>query len=639
MRSLLKYIITFAVLIQISNADDLKGKISGHITDEDTGEPIIGANVIATGTSFGAATDLEGKYSILNLNPGVYSLTVTMIGYARTDIHDVNVRQRVETTVNAVLPVEIIRSGGSDVVQAHSISSLPTYLPSYADSVYMAADTSKRGKYTVPVYVVNSTETAWRIPTIDWTAWITPVVSKGGESFKYIEGRSAFCGNSAFGSTLPANSYEIYRQPLRIPESSTDSIQYTLRLTEPIRKHEDGKFLHISSSQYPGTISDHDIEQTRWGRDHIASLSQQELWDLLHDKIDIPMKYELKAKLGAIPRISLYQDLRWLRGFDKLKYRFYLHRYGDQKARKWFLRAFEARIKLYYMNRLAKDLDLKNYSLKDQHAYDHQMVRLMKDQLINENRQATKYSQQAELLRAEGLTSKNEYLRASAVRGILQPSEEYDRFELLYDLVKTDPSMLVKTHALKTISNRQVVPTGDTLKSLLNEVATFGNPELRNVGYYLLPQDGDSSMQRFVESYVHKQIRIETERNKPLLMFKLSVLNSLSQESIQLLNEYADASNVEIRRYIAYAVVEHLEKLFKSNLESTSNSGDLISIMARLSLDDELRVQRDALGVYRFGLHDERIMNILLLAQDDMKSDFPNDIAKKIRKHRIRYQN
>ena len=61
--------------------------------------------------------------------------------------------------------------------------------------------------------------------------------------------------------------------------------------------------------------------------------------------------------------------------------------------------------------------------------------------------------------------------------------------------------------------------------------------------------------------------------------------------------------------------------------------------MARLSLDDELRVQRDALGVYRFGLHEERIMNILLLAQDDMKSDFPNDIAKKIRKHRIRYQN
>ena len=47
------------------------GKISGRITDEVSGEPLIGANILLQGTSTGAATDIEGYYHIMNVSPGL----------------------------------------------------------------------------------------------------------------------------------------------------------------------------------------------------------------------------------------------------------------------------------------------------------------------------------------------------------------------------------------------------------------------------------------------------------------------------------------------------------------------------------------------------------------------------------------
>ena len=38
------------------------GKISGRVTDKETGEPLIGANVMVDGTPLGAATDTDGNY-------------------------------------------------------------------------------------------------------------------------------------------------------------------------------------------------------------------------------------------------------------------------------------------------------------------------------------------------------------------------------------------------------------------------------------------------------------------------------------------------------------------------------------------------------------------------------------------------
>jgi len=67
------------------------GKISGTITDKVTGQPLIGVNLIVQGTNLGAATDLEGRFTILEVPPGTYDVQVTYIGYRKVIVNDVRV--------------------------------------------------------------------------------------------------------------------------------------------------------------------------------------------------------------------------------------------------------------------------------------------------------------------------------------------------------------------------------------------------------------------------------------------------------------------------------------------------------------------------------------------------------------------
>ena len=55
--------------------------VSGTITDADSGDPLIGASILVTGTSTGTVTDFDGNYT-LNVPEGAESLTISYTGYA-----------------------------------------------------------------------------------------------------------------------------------------------------------------------------------------------------------------------------------------------------------------------------------------------------------------------------------------------------------------------------------------------------------------------------------------------------------------------------------------------------------------------------------------------------------------------------
>ncbi len=57
------------------------GAITGYITDAETGEPLIGANVLLVGTSYGSATDINGRYYLTNVPASNYNVQVSYIGY------------------------------------------------------------------------------------------------------------------------------------------------------------------------------------------------------------------------------------------------------------------------------------------------------------------------------------------------------------------------------------------------------------------------------------------------------------------------------------------------------------------------------------------------------------------------------
>ncbi|MDD7124758.1 MAG: carboxypeptidase-like regulatory domain-containing protein, partial [Bacteroidales bacterium] len=69
--------------------------VTGTVVDE-TGEPMIGVSVVIDGTTSGAVTDLEGRFSIPNVTKGA-TLVVSYIGYQKqrvkvTDSRELNLR-------------------------------------------------------------------------------------------------------------------------------------------------------------------------------------------------------------------------------------------------------------------------------------------------------------------------------------------------------------------------------------------------------------------------------------------------------------------------------------------------------------------------------------------------------------------
>ncbi|MCS7228771.1 MAG: TonB-dependent receptor [Candidatus Kryptonium sp.] len=80
------------------------GKIAGRVVDRETKEPLIGANVIIVGTTLGAATDMEGRYVILNVPPGVYDVRASYVGYQDETKRGIRVIAGLTAEVNFELP-------------------------------------------------------------------------------------------------------------------------------------------------------------------------------------------------------------------------------------------------------------------------------------------------------------------------------------------------------------------------------------------------------------------------------------------------------------------------------------------------------------------------------------------------------
>jgi hypothetical protein len=90
-------LLVFLPILTFAQSD---GRIMGTVTDAQTGEPLIGANVIIVGTSLGAATDVNGKYVIRNIDAGVYELKASFLGYQTTITSNVRVTGGLTTDIN-----------------------------------------------------------------------------------------------------------------------------------------------------------------------------------------------------------------------------------------------------------------------------------------------------------------------------------------------------------------------------------------------------------------------------------------------------------------------------------------------------------------------------------------------------------
>ncbi|HIN03037.1 MAG TPA: hypothetical protein EYM60_06815, partial [Candidatus Marinimicrobia bacterium] len=100
----------FPLLFLLEYLFGTTGSLSGHVRDASTHQPLIGVNVIISGTELGAATDMDGNFRVDSAPVGSYNVHVSMIGYEAVTRPNVHVVPQRTTTINFDLHPTVLKS-------------------------------------------------------------------------------------------------------------------------------------------------------------------------------------------------------------------------------------------------------------------------------------------------------------------------------------------------------------------------------------------------------------------------------------------------------------------------------------------------------------------------------------------------
>lgn len=101
------------------------GKLSGSVTDAETGDPLIGANVFIADIQRGAATDIDGNYTILGIPVGQYDIQYSYTGYQTETLTGVEISQgrtrNVDITLSSASIGEVVVEYERPLIQRDAI--------------------------------------------------------------------------------------------------------------------------------------------------------------------------------------------------------------------------------------------------------------------------------------------------------------------------------------------------------------------------------------------------------------------------------------------------------------------------------------------------------------------------------------
>jgi outer membrane receptor protein involved in Fe transport len=133
----------FTLFAGVSPAYSQVGKITGIVTDAQTGEPLSGVQVYLEGTGRGALTAENGRYFLVNVPVGTYTVVAEFLGYATYRIEGVFLSidqtrainfqltpqaiavEEIRVEAEAVPLINVSATGGERTVTSEEITALP----------------------------------------------------------------------------------------------------------------------------------------------------------------------------------------------------------------------------------------------------------------------------------------------------------------------------------------------------------------------------------------------------------------------------------------------------------------------------------------------------------------------------------
>lgn len=115
----MKHVLTYlGILFLVAGSVDAQntGVIKGKIIDAKTKEGLPSANVLVKGTYYGASADFEGNFVIPKVNPGVYNIDVTLLGYKTVQYSGIKVEAGKTTELNVKMEESILALGQEVVI-------------------------------------------------------------------------------------------------------------------------------------------------------------------------------------------------------------------------------------------------------------------------------------------------------------------------------------------------------------------------------------------------------------------------------------------------------------------------------------------------------------------------------------------
>jgi len=282
----------FLFLFNVNFAQNT-GKLSGIVTDAETGEPLVGSNVVILGTNLGAATDLDGRYFILNIPPGKYEVQVSMVGYNKAIQTGVIINSGMTTNLNfklkpaileqAVVVIEATRpdvepekTSTSMIIRTDEVQQIAG-MRNVGNVIGLSADVVgghfRGGRSNEELYLLQGL--SFNNP-LDNSRAFTPIMSALEEVEVVTSGFSAKYGNAQSG---------VVNITMKEGKSDKWRTYADMRIRLPQRKHFGSSVYDVNANQYLQTYLNIDewvkhyatVTQTQLGQDSLLKIEVSRL--------------------------------------------------------------------------------------------------------------------------------------------------------------------------------------------------------------------------------------------------------------------------------------------------------------------------------------------------------------------------